>query len=232
MCGILGWIGTGATREAFAARLDRLRHRGPDGSGFWQDGARDVLLGHRRLSIIDLSPTGAQPMLDASGRWVIVFKGRNLLVSLREGPTFQRVWGTSFFDRAVRARLFAPEARAALGDDLLAPERGARALLSDVVCRALSLIMSRMIIIHDMNTRGATCSKTARRSPRHSRCWTTSLLCQWLPTADRVNCASCLRRSSLSTSTPAGRVVSWRAHVRHSGNDLERPPAGRRRRAA
>jgi asparagine synthase (glutamine-hydrolysing) len=75
MCGILGWIGTGATREAFEARLDRLRHRGPDGSGFWQDGPRDVLLGHRRLAIIDLSPTGAQPMVDASGRWVIVFNG-------------------------------------------------------------------------------------------------------------------------------------------------------------
>ena len=75
MCGILGWIGTGATREAFEARLDQLRHRGPDGSGFWQDRPRDVLLGHRRLSIIDLSPTGAQPMVDASGRWVIVFNG-------------------------------------------------------------------------------------------------------------------------------------------------------------
>jgi asparagine synthase (glutamine-hydrolysing) len=75
MCGILGWIGTGATREAFEARLDQLRHRGPDGSGLWQDRPRDVLLGHRRLSIIDLSPTGAQPMVDASGRWVIVFNG-------------------------------------------------------------------------------------------------------------------------------------------------------------
>ena len=75
MCGILGWIGTGATRETFEARLDLLRHRGPDGSGFWQDRPRDVLLGHRRLSIIDLSPTGAQPMSDASGRWVIVFNG-------------------------------------------------------------------------------------------------------------------------------------------------------------
>jgi len=75
MCGILGWIGTGAPREAFEARLDRLRHRGPDGRGFWQDRARDVLLGHTRLSIIDLSPTGAQPMIDSSGRFAIVFNG-------------------------------------------------------------------------------------------------------------------------------------------------------------
>jgi asparagine synthase (glutamine-hydrolysing) len=75
MCGILGWIGTGATREAFEGRLNQLRHRGPDGSGLWQDRPRDVMLGHRRLSIIDLSPTGTQPMVDASGRWVIVFNG-------------------------------------------------------------------------------------------------------------------------------------------------------------
>ena len=75
MCGILGWIGTGATRDTFEARLDLLHHRGPDGSGLWQDRPRDVLLGYRRLSIIDLSPTGAQPMSDASRRWVIVFNG-------------------------------------------------------------------------------------------------------------------------------------------------------------
>jgi len=75
MCGILGWIGTGISRGDFAAQLDLLHHRGPDAEGIWEDPARGVLLGHRRLSIIDLSPTGAQPMKDASGRWVIIYNG-------------------------------------------------------------------------------------------------------------------------------------------------------------
>jgi len=75
MCGILGFLGTGIARESFEANLNRLRHRGPDGAGVWEDSGPEVLLGHRRLAIIDLSPTGAQPMEDASGRWVIVFNG-------------------------------------------------------------------------------------------------------------------------------------------------------------
>ena len=75
MCGILGWIGTGASREEFSMHLGLLRHRGPDGEGVWEDRSRDVFLGHRRLAIIDLTPTGAQPMQDVSGRWVIVFNG-------------------------------------------------------------------------------------------------------------------------------------------------------------
>jgi asparagine synthase (glutamine-hydrolysing) len=75
MCGILGFLSTDVSREAFASQLNRLRHRGPDGMGIWEDPERRVLLGHRRLAIIDLSPTGAQPMEDVSGRWVIVFNG-------------------------------------------------------------------------------------------------------------------------------------------------------------
>jgi len=75
MCGILGFLGTRIARRSFEASLDRLRHRGPDSAGIWEDPGRDVRLGHRRLAIIDLSPTGAQPMEDPSGRWVIVFNG-------------------------------------------------------------------------------------------------------------------------------------------------------------
>jgi asparagine synthase (glutamine-hydrolysing) len=75
MCGILGWIATDADRAAFAARLECLTHRGPDGSGIWEDRAQRVMLGHRRLAIIDLTPTGAQPMQDATGRWTVVFNG-------------------------------------------------------------------------------------------------------------------------------------------------------------
>ncbi len=54
---------------------DTLRHRGPDDAGVWVDGEAGVALGHRRLSILDLSPAGHQPMHSACGRYVIAFNG-------------------------------------------------------------------------------------------------------------------------------------------------------------
>jgi len=76
MCGIAGFIqeGVGDAAEPVARRMtDSIAHRGPDGSGLWCEG--EVALGHRRLAIIDLSPTGAQPMFSSSGRYVLVFNG-------------------------------------------------------------------------------------------------------------------------------------------------------------
>ena len=52
-----------------------LAHRGPDDEGVWADAAAGIALGHRRLSILDLSPEGRQPMFSESGRYVIVFNG-------------------------------------------------------------------------------------------------------------------------------------------------------------
>ena len=52
-----------------------LNHRGPDDDGVWADETAGVALGHRRLSILDLSPAGHQPMTSASGRYVIAFNG-------------------------------------------------------------------------------------------------------------------------------------------------------------
>ena len=54
---------------------DRLFHRGPDDGGAWIDESAGIALGHRRLSILDLSPQGHQPMASASGRYVIAFNG-------------------------------------------------------------------------------------------------------------------------------------------------------------
>lgn len=54
---------------------DRILLRGPDSEGQWADAERGIALGHRRLSILDLSPEGHQPMISRSGRYVMVFNG-------------------------------------------------------------------------------------------------------------------------------------------------------------
>jgi asparagine synthase (glutamine-hydrolysing) len=79
MCGITGFwhqrdLDSGAER-ALERMTAALAHRGPDASGLWCDGARGIGLGHRRLSIQDLSAAGAQPMISADGRFVIIFNG-------------------------------------------------------------------------------------------------------------------------------------------------------------
>jgi asparagine synthase (glutamine-hydrolysing) len=76
MCGIVGLVGSSAVGGALLARMaERLAHRGPDDAGVWTDAEAGVGLGHRRLSIIDLSPLGHQPMESADGRYVIVYNG-------------------------------------------------------------------------------------------------------------------------------------------------------------
>jgi asparagine synthase (glutamine-hydrolysing) len=78
MCGIAGFLGhpeRGTPDAVVTAMTDAIAHRGPDADGRWCDPERGIALGHRRLSIIDLSPAGAQPMTAASGRYVIVFNG-------------------------------------------------------------------------------------------------------------------------------------------------------------
>ncbi len=78
MCGLTGiLLAKGAPAEGLAALVqimtDALVHRGPDADGVWAD--EGIALGHRRLSILDLSPAGAQPMHSACGRYVIAFNG-------------------------------------------------------------------------------------------------------------------------------------------------------------
>lgn len=78
MCGIAGIIGPVGAAPIVARMLDRIAHRGPDGHGLWSamvGERREVVLGHRRLAIIDLSEAGAQPMLDARGEIALTFNG-------------------------------------------------------------------------------------------------------------------------------------------------------------
>lgn len=77
MCGITGFIGCSVGDcGAIAQRMIKtLHHRGPDDSGVWADAAASVALAHARLSILDLSPMGHQPMVSQGGRYVISFNG-------------------------------------------------------------------------------------------------------------------------------------------------------------
>lgn len=81
MCGITGYFetvprSTGEDLEATAmAMAATLHHRGPDDSGVWTDPTVGIALAHRRLSILDLSPLGHQPMQSPCGRYMVTFNG-------------------------------------------------------------------------------------------------------------------------------------------------------------
>jgi len=81
MCGVTGFVDllretTEADGIATVGRMaSRIAHRGPDDSGVWADARDGIFLAHRRLSIVDLSPAGHQPMVSSSGRYVIALNG-------------------------------------------------------------------------------------------------------------------------------------------------------------
>jgi asparagine synthase (glutamine-hydrolysing) len=80
VCGIAGlWTPRALPEGELVAQTEALRdtltHRGPDSAGTWVDARVGLGLGHRRLAIVDLSPTGHQPMVSRSGRYVITFNG-------------------------------------------------------------------------------------------------------------------------------------------------------------
>jgi asparagine synthase (glutamine-hydrolysing) len=78
MCGFAGFLGM-LPKESQERNIKRMinaiSHRGPDDAGIWQDDTVGIALGHQRLSIVDLSSAGHQPMKSACGRWVVVFNG-------------------------------------------------------------------------------------------------------------------------------------------------------------
>ncbi|MCE5327567.1 MAG: asparagine synthase (glutamine-hydrolyzing) [Planctomycetaceae bacterium] len=119
MCGI---VGTASRRQAVSsqeliAMRDTMTHRGPDDAGVWPAEPGPVMLAHRRLAVIDLTPLGHQPMTDAAGELVLVFNGeiynfqalRSQLISMghsfRSGSDSEviieayRAWGTSCLER-------------------------------------------------------------------------------------------------------------------------------------
>ena len=80
MCGIAGVLPSGGgslneLRHALTVMGDAILHRGPDDSGIWVEPNGSVALGHRRLSILDLSQNGRQPMSSNCGRYILIFNG-------------------------------------------------------------------------------------------------------------------------------------------------------------
>jgi asparagine synthase (glutamine-hydrolysing) len=77
MCGIVGIVGPSGvpSRKSLLAMRDSIVHRGPDDAGIWESPGGMALLGSRRLAILDLSPSGHQPMVSDSGDLVIAFNG-------------------------------------------------------------------------------------------------------------------------------------------------------------
>lgn len=82
MCGVAGlfrfksaFASVAEARSVVESMTATIAHRGPDDAGLWADPEGRCVLGHRRLSIIDTSEAGHQPMTDAAGRWTISFNG-------------------------------------------------------------------------------------------------------------------------------------------------------------
>lgn len=92
MCGLAGFLDPSAAqgvvqlRSVTEAMADGIRHRDPDDGGVWVDERPGIALSHRRLSIIDLSPEGHQPMRSGGGCYVIAYNGEvyNLSALCRE----------------------------------------------------------------------------------------------------------------------------------------------------
>ena len=109
MCGFITVFATEAvTEQLLLAALQRMRRRGPDAEGLWQEDG--VALGHRRLAILDLDARAAQPMHSACGRYVIVSNGE--IYNFRELRRELEAEGVAFrttSDTEVLLALFARE---------------------------------------------------------------------------------------------------------------------------
>ena len=75
MCGITGFISSKWVIEDLRKMTHGLKHRGPDAEGFYSNAKQDIYLGHRRLSILDLSIAANQPFFSKDKRYAMVFNG-------------------------------------------------------------------------------------------------------------------------------------------------------------
>ena len=77
MCGIAGFLANNTLdyKSTLSSMVTEIKHRGPDSNGIWYNDSCNIGLGHARLSIVDLTENGNQPMHSISGRYTIVFNG-------------------------------------------------------------------------------------------------------------------------------------------------------------
>ncbi len=124
MCGIAGFFGRILTADDLSSAVASLRHRGPDGEGVYVDPAGNFGFGHTRLSIIDLSEAGRQPMFSSDGNLVVTYNGEiynylELRRELESGYEFRtrtdtevllaayQKWGTACLDKLIGMFAFA-----------------------------------------------------------------------------------------------------------------------------
>ena len=100
MCGFAGFLGGPISSDkelaevTLEAMTSQIRSRGPDSDGVWSKPDDSIALGHRRLSILDLSPAGHQPMTSVSSRYVIAFNGEiynHLVLRAKLEEEFSRI---------------------------------------------------------------------------------------------------------------------------------------------
>jgi asparagine synthase (glutamine-hydrolysing) len=147
VCGIAGLLDPNASTSAdrlgalASTMASSLQHRGPDADGVWVDPAAGVGLGFRRLAVIDLGPSGAQPMVSFDGRWVIAYNGE--IYNYRELRQRLESAGTRFRGESDTEVLLAAVERWGIDRALDACEGMFAVALWDRRDRALHLVRDR-----------------------------------------------------------------------------------------
>ena len=159
MCGISGIVARRRVNTGAVEAMNALmRHRGPDGEGVWQSADGQVVLGHRRLAVIDPTPAGAQPMVSPNGDLVLTFNGE--IYNYQELRTDLKAVGSTFNSQSDSEVLLHGYAR--YGEDVLQRLNGMFAFaIYDKTRRRLSVQGTALV-------RSRSCTLTVRgSSPSH-----------------------------------------------------------------